>query len=423
MINISNFVKYYILLYIIINITIKQQNCYEYKIQAEKKESILEPLNIDNSEEDCTYLIPSLFDPILILSQGYKGGILKELVEINIPFYQSKLKGTKYYFDKFLNELQTYGIKFDNSNCYFGLSMGYPNDTHGLSPNEVLLSCLEENKKINKKIFSFDKFTLNENTIDTTFYLGETHNDFTSDNGIVGTCKLNEEDIFWGFSFNEMIFNNKILSLKRTQDNKLYKIYLTTNDYLINFPFYFLNDTYLNELLFNNKCEYHRNDKYYECNNFFNGKDYIPLQLISDDINITLELDNFNRYYSNKNDNKEKILINFSDDNNIIFPLIMFKQFHVQFDAENKVINFYTNDTSLLQVKQEKKETPKNEGEGSSGLTVFLVILIILLVIGIGLGVFYFLRLRRNKIEKDINRFTKFEDEEDFKNMNENKVY
>ena len=304
--------------------------------------------------------------------------------------------------------------------------MGCPKDSSGLNENEVLLSWLKQNNKINNRIFSFDKFILNENTLNSVFYFGEVHNHFNPNDGIIGTCNLNEEDNFWGCSFNEMNINNKTIQLTNTEDNgKLYKIYLTTESYDITFPRNLITENDIHTLL-EDKCTYDKANEYFECNNFFNGKDYIPLKLISQDLNITLELDKFNRYYSNNNnDNKEIIKINFSDKGNyMIFPLIMFKQFHVQFNTEKKEINFYTNDTSLLQVKQEKKETPKNEDEGSSSsLTIFLVILIILLIIGIGFGIFYFLRLKRSRVEKDINRFTKFEDEEDFKNMNENKVY
>ena len=96
---------------------------------------------------------------------------------------------------------------------------------------------------------------------------------------------------------------------------------------------------------------------------------------MSKDINITLELDKFNRYYTESNDDNERINLILSDEIHfIIFPLIMFKQFHVQFDAEKKVINFYTKNSSLLQVKKENHETSKNEEGSSSGLTTFLVI-------------------------------------------------
>ena len=324
--------------------------------------------------------------------------------------------------ENFLNGFQVYFMKYIEKICYFGLSMNYLNETTGLKENEVLLSTLKENNKITQKVFSFDKISLNLNTINTKLYFGEIHKDFTSNDGIIGTCKSNEEDNFWGCSFNFMIFNNKTLSLRRN-DNKLYKIYITTEEYHIIFPRSLIKDEDI-EQLFDQKCKYLIGDKRVECDNFFNKKDFIPLKLISDDLNITLELDKFNRYFSSNNNNKEIMNITLIGNiNYIIFPLIMFKQFHVQFDAEKNVINFYTKDSSILQVKEEKKETPNNEEDSSSGFTAFLVILIILLILGIGFGIFYFLRLRKNKVEKDINRFTKFEDEEDFKNMNENKVY
>jgi len=422
MVNISKFIKYYILLYITISILIQKQNCYVFNVQAEKTESNLEFLNISNSI-DCKYLIPSLFYPILILPQNYnKGTKIRNDITVNLPFSIKKIEGTLMQMndEDFLNSFRLYYITYVEEGCYFGLSMNYQNQTNGVDENQVILSSLKDNNKITQKVFSFDKFILNPYTIDTTFYLGEVHKDFTSNDGIIGTCKSNEEDDFWGFSFNKMIFNNNNLSLIK-EDNKLYKIYLTTDDYYLKFPRTLIKDDDINGL-FDKKCEYKRSG-YVECDNFFNEKDYIPLQLISDDLNITLELDKFNRYYSKNNNDRERINIMLSDEiHYIIFPLIMFKQFHVQFDAEKKVINFYTKNSSLLQVKKEDHETSKNE-EGSSGLTTFLIILIILIIIGIGFGVFYFLRKRRNKVEKDINRFTKFEDEEDFKNMNENKVY
>lgn len=431
MVNISNIIKYFILLDIIINNFIQAQNYKEYPIKAEKKENSLDHLNIVYSDQYCKKIIPSLFSPILVLSQTYTGGVRKkENINYKIPIFTYNFSGALYYLEDstFLNNFNAYFIKFNSDEkCYFGLSMSYPKDTTGLEQNEVLLSILEENKQINKKIFSFDKFFLNDNSIDTKLYIGDIHNHFSSNDGIIGTCKINEEDIFWGCSFNEMIINNITIPLKRIKDNKLYKIYLTTENYDLTLPRELVNEDYFINKILDNKCEYDLTYKYFKCVNFFDKKNYIPLKLISEDLNMTLELDKFNKYYSNKNENEEIIRINFDSLNNhIIFPLILFKQFHVQFDAEKKEINFYTTDTSLLQVREEKKETPKNEEDSSSGsgFPVFLVILIILLIIGIGIGIFYFFRLRKNKIEKDINRFTKFEDEEeDFKNMNENKVY
>ena len=424
MVNITNFIKYYILLYIIINIFIQQQNCYEYNIEADKKESTLDYLKINNFEE-CDKLIPSLFYPILILHREYGGGqSIREDISIKTPILEDDISGTLYYINNknILDGFQVYFIKYIEGICYFGLSMNYQNETSGLNENEVLLSTLKENNKITQKVFSFDKISLNGNKINTKLYFGEVHKDFTSNDGFIGTCKSNEEDNFWGCSFNQMIINNKTLSLRRS-DNKFYKIYLMTEEYYIKFPRALIGDEDIKQL-FDQKCEYKPAEKKVECNNFLNEKDYIPLKLISDNLNITLELDKFNRYFSSNNNDKEIINITLSSEiNYIIFPLIMFKQFHVQFDAEKNVINFYTKDSSILQVKEEKKETPNNEEGSSSGFNAFLIILIILLILGIGFGIFYFLRLRKNKVEKDINRFTKFEDEEDFKNMNENKVY
>ena len=425
--NISNLIKLYIIIYYIIFNIIQQKKCYcyEYKIQAYKNEYSLEPLNIINNSSYCDKLIPSLFNPILITSYDYAGGkrISIETVSINIPFYTDKFIGNIYYaVNYFLNIFQIYFIKsYLEKKCLFGLSMSYPNDTYGLNESEVTLSLLKEKKQINQKVFSFDKFNFTKNTIETIFYLGEVHEHFTSNKGIIGTIKLNEEDIFWGFSFKEMILNNKIINLERTKDNKLYKIYLTTENYDITFPRELINETTIGEL-FDNKCEYNRINKYFVCNNFFNGNEYIPLKLISNDMNITLELDNFHRYYSNNDNTEEIIKIIPSDNNYIIFPLIMFKQFHVQFDAEKKVINFYTTDSSIISIKEEKKPTNNEDSSSSTSsyiLTIILVILIILFILGIGFGIFILIRKRKSNFEKDINNIDKIKVEDEYKKMDD----
>ena len=219
-----------------------------------------------------------------------------------------------------------------------------------------------------------------------------------------------------------MILNNKIINLERTKDNKLYKIYLTTENYDITFPRELINETTIGEL-FDNKCEYNRLNRYFVCNNFFNGNEYIPLKLISNDMNITLELDNFHRYYSNNDNNKEIIKINFVGDNDyIIFPLIMFKKFHVQFDAEKKVINFYTTDNSIISIKEEKKPTNNEDSSSSTSsyiLTIILVILIILFILGIGFGIFILIRKRKSNFEKDINNIDKIKVEDEYKKMDD----
>ena len=52
------------------------------------------------------------------------------------------------------------------------------------------------------------------------------------------------------------------------------------------------------------------------------------------------------------------------------------------------------------------------------------MILIIILVLALAFGLFYFIKKKyKSNVEKDINQFNKFEDEEDAKPMNDKKVY
>ena len=146
-------------------------------------------------------------------------------------------------------------------------------------------------------------------------------------------------------------------------------------------------------------------------------------------MNITLEVDYLGRYYNSKTDGAANIL--FHDYDYIIFPLTMLKNFHVQFNIENNTINFYTNDTSILEVPKKEDPTPDTDpnpsqdpkeepSDGpSAGLIVFLVIIGILLVGGLGYGGFLIWKKQQNPdIEKRFNKYAKFEDED----INENKV-
>ena len=74
-----------------------------------------------------------------------------------------------------------------------------------------------EKGDIKEPIFSFDKFMLNGNSIDTTLYYGESHKHFNGEEGIIGFCN-NEEDNFWGCSFEQMIFNNITIPLKKMKN-------------------------------------------------------------------------------------------------------------------------------------------------------------------------------------------------------------
>ena len=53
-------------------------------------------------------------------------------------------------------------------------------------------------------------------------------------------------------------------------------------------------------------------------------------------MNITLEVDKINRFYANYPSSGRTTNIFFSEFEYIIFPLVMFKNFHVQFDVENQ---------------------------------------------------------------------------------------
>ena len=150
---------------------------------------------------------------------------------------------------------------------------------------------------------------------------------------------------------------------------------------------------------------------------FFNEKNFASISLIDDNMNITIQIDSIIRF-SNKNDSeKDKTRIQFQDINYFIFPLIMFKNFHIQFNADNDIISFYTTDKSILQLIQ------KTEENSSNGLKVFLIILIILIIIALLFGIFVFLSKRKGSVQKSINKYNKFEDEDNFQNMNEKRVF
>ena len=152
-------------------------------------------------------------------------------------------------------------------------------------------------------------------------------------------------------------------------------------------------------------------------------------------MNITLEVDNLERFY----DFSEEFTIStgisnidFAKIDFIIFPLTMFKMFHVQFDMGNNTISFYTNDSSILEVPKKEEPTPTqnpqptqepkkdDDPDGpSTGLIVFLVILSILLIGGLGYGgLLIYKKKHRPDIEKRFNKYSKFEDED----INENKL-
>ena len=221
-----------------------------------------------------------------------------------------------------------------------------------------------------------------------------------------------------------MNFNNNIISLMNANKTAYYKIFFSSESHLIVFPELFKEE--FNKAT-NNICQEDETSKFLYCNNLFNLEDYISMKLIDDNMTITIEVDNLNRFSSNTQpEQKHKTRIRF--DNKIeffIFPLIMFKNFHVQFDSIDNKISFYTTNKTILELKKEEEEDSKRqepENDSSNTGTIILIIVIILLILVLGFGVFWFIKKRRSA-DKNINKYNKFEDEENFQNMDEKRVF
>ena len=416
----ENNIIYLFLIYTIINIS-SETNILEYPLISDISDSDLKPLSITSNDILCPTYIPSLFNPIPLVKNGdYPGPkYLYYSVKIENPIMdESEYEIYKY---KLLdNNIEVvFGKDMDNSldKCYFGLSSGLKED---INLKNNTLDHLKITNQITEKKFSLEKWDLitNPNKIISKFYLGYNHKDFNSKNkNYIGTCQNIKEDTFWGCYFKEMIFNNISIPLKKSEEED-YKIYFSSEDYTIKFPKEFQD---LFEKASNGSCQYNAGESKTFCKDWFKEKDsIIPLKLSNDNMDITLEIDNLKRFNSEAEQDSINMIFK-KEFEYIIFPLIMFKNFHIQFDADDNIIRFYSTDKNILHVKVKDLQPDNNS---SSALTVFLVILIILLLLGLGFGILYCIIKRRNGDSKEINKFTKFEDEEeDFKNMKEKKIY
>lgn len=374
-------------------------------------------------EPICQYWLPSLFIPIIFVDKDTKTSDGEKLVdktfELKIPFFNDYYEFTVQPYDNipFLNKnykgtLMKPAIAIKN--CYFGISPESKN--YGtLEKEKFILNDLKSKTLINKKIFSFDEWDIKTDPKNpkTYFNLGESQEVFNSNEGVVGTCQTNPDDSFWGCSFKEMLFNNINIPLANNSTEKFYKIYIASETHNIIFPSSFKRIFIENP---NINCKFN-DENYLACSDFFNQENYAPLRLTEENEQfiITGEIDNKFRF--NEDDEKKKNLarVIFQEGlDYIILPLTVFKKFHVQFNAENNEISFYTTDSNILQVKEKKNS--------SSGLKVFLILLIILIILALGFGIYWFLKKRRTP-ETNINKFSKFEDEENYKNLNENKVF
>ena len=423
--------KYYYLSLIIFvnNLLYSKQEYYIYNMEISKEKKTLEEFHINN-DNSCKW-IPSLLYPLPIVDQ--KNAINANKIDPEFSFnynnpsiqYDTAFSFFLHNFSFINNQNDSYLGKPKSSRlvdvCYLGLC--YKNlEASQLPETYILINQLKNNKAIKKKIFSFDKWDLNHNVfIKSTLYLGDFHKDFqlVDENGIIGTCKTNKDDIYWGCIFDQMSFNGNSINLKN--DSFKYKIYFSSESHKIIFPKKFkLNfDILTNEKCQNNDTSIEENERYLFCDDFFNEEGYASLQLVNDNMNITFQIDNINRF-TKGNDEKTKSRILYKDYDFFIFPLIMFKNFHVQFNGENGEISFYTNDTSILHVKNQEKKKDKGK---SKGFIAFIIILVIVLVLGFFYLVFWFIKRRRSSVEKDINKYNKFEDNDNFQDINEKRIF
>ena len=391
-----------------------------------------------NTDSNCKQWIPSLYNSFLLIfgdydqqEESHKNVIAKvpalsltDTIDADIYFtgllgYLNVTLGVIRFFDT-LEQLR--------GNCYLGLSNKIGN--FSLDDDSILIYKLGKQGNF-RNIFSFDKWEvdINKNEIKQNFYVGYEHSIFTLKNdndGIIGECDVNKDYKYWGCSFSYMIINNNTMNtMNLTKSNgELYKIYFSSENHNIIFPKSFL--TRFNKSI-EGKCSYDPKNPTLEsfflsCNDdLFNSEKYISLKLISEDMEITIEIDNKNNYRLGNFDTKNKTRIRFeSDTDDFILPLIMFKKFHIQFDAEKNKIKFYTTNSTLLKNKKEKK----NDNKKSSNVgTIFLIIFIIILILAIAIGVFWFVKKRKNSLEKNINKYNKFDEDDNFQNMNEQRVF
>lgn len=427
---------YYFIILFLLNILFTKEEYETFKINIAIKENELDYLyiNDDSTEKDdrgCQKWIPSLFNPILLVHGDYDIKDLENLqkeIEVYSPYLFNEIKIRLYKLDLFSKKynliLGKNFVKLFVKDCYFGLSYNLANYTD-FEENDINLNYLKSQNKITNEIFSFDKWTIKENSIESTFYFGDSHDNFINNKGIIGNCYVNIEDIYWGCPFKKMSLNNSIIELKKdNEEQKFYKIYFSSENYNIIFP-----QTFKKKFmdLSNNNCFENNETKEISCQNLFNTEYYIPLKFINDNMTITTEIDNIYTFNRNQEDKKYKTRILFEDVDYFILPLIMFKKFHIQFDAKNKIISFYTTNSSILELKKEDENNSKNEEKedepSSNAGTVVLVIFIILLILVLVFGIIWFIRKRKGSADKNINKYNKFEDEENFQNMDEKRVF
>ena len=345
----------------------------------------------------CQKWIPALFIPTLLISSSHEVKIGDDIpgddFYINLPFYNKneQFKVTLVDNVPFLKQdyngtlMKALFEEFDQ--CYFGISPGIYNDEH-LEEKYYVLNKLKTSTLIKEKIFSFEKWDSEINP-KSKFYLGEFNEIFRSNNGNIGTCESYPKESQWGCSFKKMIFNGINIPLKNETGN-LYKIYFASEIHNLVFPKSFI-EIFAEQS--NRSCQVDTRS-YLKCNNFFDKSNNLPLQLTEENDNfiITGEVDNLNRFSNYDESKKDLARIIFDEKiSYIILPLIVFKNFDIQFNAEKGQISFYTDNSTILSVKEKV-----NESSFSVGL-FFIIILIILFILALGIG-FHMFFIKKKKM-------------------------
>ena len=422
---------YFYLLFIlfIINFLFTKQDLIEYTMKISRNKQNLDVFHID-VDDVCNQWIPSLLSPLLLVFRPISLKNYLDKIEIINPLEIGESNTIDIYIYSYDFFEKKYNAFFGKSKdeeteglCYLGL-LPKEGVNKNLNENYILLKHLRDSNQI-KSIFSFDEWIISQELITTKFYLGESHSHFSQnkENGIIGACNTNKSDLFWGCSFDQMEYNGKITNL--TKDDINFNIYFSSESHIIKFPRKF--EQNFNDIT-GQKCTYdesaHKGEigLFLSCDELLNENNYFLISLINNDMNITIEIDG-NKRFNKGEDIDERTRIIYEDIDYFLLPLIMFKNFHIEFDDEDNLIKFYTNDSSILHVKEKKKKEEEKKGGISKGLLAFIIVLIIVGVIALIFLVFWLLKKRKESVRNSINKYNKFEDEEDFKNMNEKKVF
>lgn len=390
---------FYIILSIFLLVTSKNYTELDLKLPLFQVNNDL-PIYLE-ADDSCKIWIPSLFNPISLINNYINSSnFIDKSVNIIIQ-NPSSLKHNKGELEASIYEGEI--INFDNvyiakdydtwpKNCQF--SLGYSDIFNNeKTTNFNSIKNLISTKQFDNFIFSFGTWNISKDVINSKLYVGGSHENFLEKN--VGTCN-NTNDSYWGCNFDEFIFMNETFELRNNIYDK-YNIYFSSEFTKIYFPESFKEK-------FGKICTFIT--KPFEkiiCNGKLDAE-YIPMILRNDNMNITIEVDYIRRFYEvDIYENVTNIL--FHDENYIIFPLSMFKNFHVQFDLEKNLISFFTNDTSILEVKpkeeiepnttdsdhQEEPNTtdsnPQEQKIPSKGIFIFMGAVIFMLLILIFVGV------------------------------------